>query len=61
MNFLTITFTRIKRMAQPEPLPQITETPREAFLAGWWGGICIGCVIGGGLVVFLLQGLGRLA
>ena len=46
MNMLTIAFTRIRRMPDPEPLPEITETPAQAFTAGWWGGIAIGLVIG---------------
>ncbi|MCK9515642.1 MAG: hypothetical protein WCZ20_01290 [Hydrogenophaga sp.] len=60
MSWLTVSFTRAPRMPAPEPLPEIMEAPRDAFLAGWWGGICTGCVIGGGLVVMWLSATGRL-
>lgn len=60
MNALHITFTRTARMPAPEPLPEITETPRQAFLAGWWGGILVGMVLGAGVMVLVLHALGRL-
>lgn len=60
MSWLTISFTRAPRLSAPEPLPEITETPRQAFLAGWWGGILVGMVLGAGLVVLALHAFGRL-
>lgn len=60
MSWLTVSFTRSPRLPAPEPLPEITETPRQAFLAGWWGGICVGSVIGAGLIVMALSAIGRL-
>lgn len=60
MSWLTICITRSRRLPEPQPLPEITETPRDAFLAGWWGGICTGCVIGAGLLVMWLSAAGRL-
>ena len=60
MTFLTIHMTRLSRLSQPEPLPEITETPRQAFFAGWWGGICIGSVIGSCLMYALLTAIGRI-
>lgn len=61
MNMLTIAFTRARRMREPEPLPDITETPREAFLAGWWGGICIGLVTGLSVGIVIAKYVWRLA
>ena len=58
---LTIALTRARRMPKPEPLPEITETPRQAFLAGWWGGICCGCVIGAVVGVMLFRAIGGLS
>lgn len=60
MNMLTIAFTRATRVPQPDPLPDITETPRQAFLAGWWGGICLGTIIGASLIYILLDTIGRI-
>lgn len=60
MNLLTITFTSLKRIPQPEPLPDIIETPRQAFLAGWWGGICMGTICGASLIYILLDQIGRI-
>lgn len=34
------------RLAAPQPLPEITEPPRAAWLAGWWSGIGVGLVLG---------------
>ena len=59
MNMLTIAFTSAKRMPDPAPLPEIVETPRQAFLAGWWGGIGIGVVLGACCMFALLSVLGR--
>jgi hypothetical protein len=59
MNHITIIKTSFKKLADPEPLPEITESPRQAFLAGWWGGICTGCVIGACGLVALLSAFGR--
>lgn len=60
MNSITIVSTATKSIPKPEPLPEIVETPRQAFLAGWWGGICCGIVLGTGATVFFLQAIGRL-
>lgn len=57
---LPIALTRARRMPKPEPLPEITETPRQAFLAGWWGGICCGCMVGAGGAVLLMKSIGKL-
>lgn len=56
---LNLTTTRARALPPPQPLPEITEPPRSAFLAGWWGGICCGCVIGMGLMLLFLQATGR--
>lgn len=61
MNMITIAHTRTPRLPAPEALPEINETPRSAFLAGWWGGIFTGAVIGAGAIVVLLDQFGRLA
>lgn len=60
MNFLTIAFTSARRLPEPEPLPEIVETPRAAFLAGWWGGIMTGAICGAVVMLVLLDQLGRL-
>lgn len=60
MNMLTIAHTRTPRLPAPEALPEINETPRSAFLAGWWGGIFTGAICGAGFIVVLLDQLGRL-
>lgn len=61
MIHINLTTTRFPRLAEPEPLPEVTEEARSAFLSGWWGGICVGIVIGMGLMVMLLQAMGRVA
>lgn len=60
MPWLTIHMTRANRVPAPAPLPDITETPRSAFLAGWWGGIMAGSIIGASLMYLLLDQIGRL-
>ena len=57
---LNLTTTRTRALPPPEPLPAIVDTPANAFLAGWWGGICVGAVIGCGLMYLLLHAIGRL-
>lgn len=59
MNMLTIAFTSAKRMPSPDPLPEIVETPRQAFLAGWWGGIGVGLITGACCMYLLLVLIGR--
>ncbi|MFN3494542.1 MAG: hypothetical protein ACK40L_08555 [Hydrogenophaga sp.] len=56
---LNLTTTRTRSLPPPQPLPEVTEPPRSAFLAGWWGGICCGSVIGMGSMLLLLKALGR--
>lgn len=58
MLHINLTTTRFHRLAEPEPLPEVTEEARSAFLSGWWGGICVGAVIGMGAGVMLLKSLG---
>lgn len=60
MNSITIVSTSTRRVPAPDPLPEIVETPRQAFLAGWWGGICCGSMIGACLMYVLLSVIGRL-
>lgn len=56
MNFITIAFTRVRRLPKPLPMPDLRGTKAEAtaFFSGWWHGIAVGAVIGAGLVVVIL-------
>lgn len=55
MTFLTIHLTRIKRMAQPAPLPDVTRGEAVSFFSGMWHGIALGVVTGAGAAVLLLK------
>lgn len=57
---LNLTTTRTQRLDPPEPLPTIVDTPANAFLAGWWNGICVGALIGACCMYVLLHVIGRL-
>lgn len=57
---LNLTTTRTRPLPAPEPLPAIVDTPANAFLAGWWGGICVGGLIGACCMYLLLHAIGRL-
>ena len=46
-------------MVRPYPVDKQVFS-RQAFLAGWWGGILVGMVLGAGLVVLALHAFGRL-
>lgn len=61
MIHINLTATRYPRLEAPEPLPEVTEEARSAFLCGWWGGISVGTVIGMGVMLMLLQALGWVA
>jgi hypothetical protein len=58
---ITVAVTRAQRIDPPAPLPDVVETPRQAFLAGWWGGICCGALIGACAMYVLLSSIGRLS
>jgi hypothetical protein len=60
MNFLTIAFTRVQRLRQPEALPTVTQAQAEEWFRGWWHGIAVGSIIGAGLMVMFLKMIGRL-
>jgi hypothetical protein len=45
-----------QRLHAPTALPTITDQPKAAFLAGWWGGITVGISIGAGIAICLLHG-----
>lgn len=60
MTFLTIHMTRIKRLAHPEPLPEISYSEAVSWFSGWWCGIAIGVVCGAGIAALVLQYMGRL-
>lgn len=36
-------------------LPHITDSPKSAFLAGWWAGLAVGAVNGLGFAVLALK------
>lgn len=55
MTFLTITVTRLRRLAKPAPLPNVTGTEARAWFSGWWHGIAAGAVIGLGFGVLAGQ------
>jgi len=57
---LNLTTTRTRPLPAPEPLPAIVDTPANAFLCGWWNGICVGALIGAGAMYLLLHLIGRL-
>lgn len=61
MNQLLITLTRTHRLPDPEPLPEIMEPPRQAWLAGLVCGGCLGGVICTALTVLFLEAVGRLS
>lgn len=60
MNFLTIAFTRVKPLPQPEALPTVTQAQAAEWFLGWWHGIVVGTVIGAGLMVMFLKTIGRM-
>lgn len=58
MSFITITFTRLRKLGRPSPLPDISKAEARSWAAGWWAGIAVGLVNGIGLAVFLYELIG---
>lgn len=61
MNQILITRTTSRPLPPPEPLPEIVEPPREAWLAGLANGFFIGAVVGCTSMYLLLWAIGRVA
>ena len=40
------------------PLPELEHREAASFFSGWWHGICVGAVIGAGLMAVILPVLG---
>jgi hypothetical protein len=51
--------TRTQRLAPPEPLPEIIDEARDAFMGGWVNGIAVGACLGAIGMYFLLVAIGR--
>lgn len=60
MMHINIVFTRLKRLASPEPLPELTQAEAKSWFAGLWCGCALGGISGAGAAVLVLQGLGRI-
>lgn len=57
---LTITFTRLRRLPKPCPLPRVSPDEARRLTEEFWHGIALGLVLGGGLLMIVLASLGRL-
>lgn len=53
MTSISITLTRMRKLAKPEALPQVDAAAAQEWFAGWWHGIAIGLVCGGVLGALL--------
>lgn len=55
MTLMNITVTRIKRLASAPPLPTISKADAQSWFSGWWHGIAVGIVIGGGIAAVAVK------
>ena len=61
MNQILITRTTSRPLPPPEPLPEIVEPPRAAWLAGLANGCALGGTIGATSMYLFLLAIGRVA
>lgn len=47
--------TRYSRLVPRAVLPSLTDSPKQAFLGGWWAGIAVGLVNGIAIGVVLIK------
>ena len=49
---------RPEKPLKAKPLPDLEHREAASFFSGWWFGICVGAVIGAGLMAVILPALG---